>query len=279
MIALLFSTSLLASSIDASIARFESTEQYCISGYENQVILRKSILKKTHKIAGHFDKHFQKHLKQTTKQSKNRYGQVIFDTVDKKWTLKNYHFKGEKRWLRKVKRSKNRCELLKLAYLYSIWSVTTLEPSFQYQDLFDHLLSTEPSNEELDNYTRDQRRASYAFRFLKVVPKELFPQDCRLDAKRSLLSEFELRFNFIFNELGRKPLGFALYMCGRPMNAHYIDEMVWDSRQEPKGWSAIKLENVPFVPKEERTKAPSIKELSIGIVPRKLEIPVNKVDK
>jgi hypothetical protein len=104
------------------------------------------------------------------------------------------------------------------------------------QDLFVYPDAPEQVHQNLE---RDRERAKYAFRWLASIPAEQFPVDCRGPYRRSLYDEFQLRYDSIEGELpARKPLGFAIGMCGRTMNAHYIDDMVVDGTQDsPYGWS------------------------------------------
>jgi hypothetical protein len=130
--------------------------------------------------------------------------------------------------INKIKSTKKKCQFLKVAYLEALWSLTVLKPSFNYKPntVNDLLLSIQPEFEEFKNYERDKLRASWALRNFITLNKEDVPKNCKTKAGRSIYDEAMIRFDSVNDSTAqKKPLGFALGMCGRSMNAHCFDDI------------------------------------------------------
>ncbi|MDA9793316.1 hypothetical protein N9B72_01900, partial [Bacteriovoracaceae bacterium] len=130
--------------------------------------------------------------------------------------------------IHKIRSQKNKCQFLKVAYAEALWSLTLLKPSFNFKSntVKDLLLPIEPSYEEFKNYERDKLRASWALRNFITLNKQDVPKDCKTKAGRSIYNEAMIRFDSVNDSTAqKKPLGFALGMCGRSMNAHCFDDI------------------------------------------------------
>lgn len=163
---------------------------------------------------------------------------------------------GQQAWLARLSAAPppERCDLLELAYVFAVTTLARMEPS-------SPITASGPGRavvEEKDEaFLRDERRAAWILRYVAAVPKSLFPENCHCHAAGyCLYEEASARWNFVFGPMFpiegneqpgqapqyRRPIGFAELMCGRSMNAHYIDsEVYWDRPHDryfrPSPWS------------------------------------------
>ncbi len=144
------------------------------------------------------------------------------------WDFKTWNAEEKNAWEERISNisDENLCKALELAYIFSVWQVSVLEPTTPVQSMRDILVK-----EMTEEIRSDQRRAAWPFRYLHFLDKKVFPAACS-----ELKTETELRWDFIFKTKPmRKPLGFAVGMCGRPMNAHYIDDLP-DHQLQKMNW-------------------------------------------
>lgn len=229
--------------LNDSIEQFEHIEQRCISGASEAQEARKYYLKSIDKVILPFRDEFIRLGLLEGDIKTNPIGQITNQLPPENWQ-RGKNFKGRDEWIEKLtKASKNeRCQLIKMAYLSSMWKIIKLKPGYDYQQFSDLLLPREANNEELLRYQEDQKKASWAMRFVTHLPDNIDPnKECLLKDNRGILQEAALRENFIYDKkFNRKPLGFAIGMCGRPMNSHYIDQLVINNeRKDP--WNLYDL--------------------------------------
>lgn len=120
----------------------------------------------------------------------------------------------------------DRCKVAKFAYLDAVWRLTTLKPSFEYKTntLNDLLLSPKPELDEFLKYEQDKLRATWALKNFLTLKREDLPSDCATQAGYHIFDEAMIRFDSINDTITqKKPLGFALGMCGRSMTGHCFD--------------------------------------------------------
>lgn len=139
------------------------------------------------------------------------------------------------RWRERLKKmdSKQFCAAAELALAAGILAVDVIPPSQPIRNFMDVLVDERHPSPDV---TRDRARALWTFRYINALPQHWFPKECLEVAKTA-----KIRTDYIFDR--HKPLGAAIGMCARPMNAHYIEAEVEARRmQEPEGWG---LERVP----------------------------------
>ncbi len=120
-----------------------------------------------------------------------------------------------------------RCEELALAYIAAVWQVSTMPPESPIVSGIDSFLigiSAEIAGKE-------RARATWVFRYLRSIAVEDVPLNCQW-----IKVDADLRWDFIMKG-DRRALGFAVGMCGRPMNAHYIElEIDKGTKEIPSSW-------------------------------------------
>ncbi len=142
---------------------------------------------------------------------------------------------------------KENCKTYKHLYLNDAIEVLLLSSSFSYNK-FSDLIEAEhlsPSLEDKKNFFIDVQRGAWAFRRLSALSKDQKLESCRVE-ERVLQNEAQLRFDYLFNYdlVKKRPLGFAIGMCGRPMNSHYIDPLIESKKREfPTVWDQDRLQS------------------------------------
>lgn len=159
------------------------------------------------------------------------------DLADPKWDLKEWP--GSKEWIGRLSKldPSQRCVALERAYAFAITQMSLLDPTVPIEGYQDLLLESE--TKVPPDVQSDRKRAAWAFRYLSSVPDDLYPKECYCVTKSRCLKEIvRSRYRYIFSN--RRPLGYAYGMCGRSMNAHYLDDDVTANRlPEPAGWKFI----------------------------------------
>ena len=243
--------------LDDALEKIEEVEAICTVA-ENQSKARDEVIKAVDTIVKDYKKKFKKYSFKTHKDYKfNSIGQITNDSesnpllkgdflgkdVKKKLeTIQYYngssdndlkqkvlaHYPKGNNQFYKIKDNKKKCEYLKVAYMEATWNLTLMKPSFDYKTntIDDLILSMKPELDEFKNFEKDKLRASWALRNFVTLDKKDIPTDCKNKAGRSFYDEAMHRFNSISEPtVQRKPLGFALGMCGRSMTGHCFDDI------------------------------------------------------
>ncbi len=239
-------------SIDEKIIKLHEIEQYTVRGMPDQMEFRQYFSKAFDKLV----QGSQEVLKGVIKDEVfnfNNHGQITNDILPHQILPQSFHEKidnkkysqeilkliDQKRFITNFKNiHANTCTTYKHLYLYSFWKLLKLAPSFNYQSFYDLIEQTEDSDKEKFYFIKDIKRAVWALRYLKVLNSQKIVKQCFVNSI-SIIDEFEKRYDFIFNfkPVKRRPLGFAVGMCGRPMNSHYLDDFVQSkSRKKPSNW-------------------------------------------
>jgi hypothetical protein len=136
------------------------------------------------------------------------------------------NFPQENNLFYQQKTDQDKCEFLKYAYFNAVYELSLLAPSKAYNGSMDDLLMPlNPTVDQFKDYERDKIRASWALRNFLSLKKEDIPKDCKTKAGRAIYDEAMLRFeSIVILPAQKKPLGFALGMCGRSMTGHSFDE-------------------------------------------------------
>ncbi len=239
--------------IDEKLIKFHEIEQYTVRGMPDQKEFRQYFTQAFDKLVYDSKLLIHESLIEKENYQLNNKGQITNDYLPhsllprdfleeinkKKYTQQMLSLIDSERFIKKFKNlNQNICHTYKHLYLYSFWKLLKLVPSFDYQSFYDLIEQVEDSNKEKFYFLKDIKRAIWTLRFLKVLNSKKIVSDCNINSL-SLVEEFEKRYDFIFNFKPRKrrPLGFAVGMCGRPMNSHYLDDLVeGKTREKPSNW-------------------------------------------
>jgi|GEM_PF-4443228 len=134
---------------------------------------------------------------------------------------------------------KKNCSTLKHSYLSSMTQLLRLAPSFDYHALWDIFYSLGDTGPEKSKLIKDQTRLAWQFIDLIALSSFKSLKSCKFKGSSYLIvQEFRLRLGMGFEqEFLHKPLGFAIGMCGRPMNSHYADRFIDNKEREvPSNW-------------------------------------------
>ncbi|MCT4642056.1 MAG: hypothetical protein N4A33_07120 [Bacteriovoracaceae bacterium] len=255
--------------IDSATQKIEEIEAICYTGNQRvkyQLLLRKKALIAFNDIRKEFDNDIKKFGLPSIQEYKfNQIGQIkdfnksspitqdpfMDEKIERKKLTQIKFYNGnsleslKKKVLNNFPKNKNpffkqksnsdKCNFIKAAYFHSLWELSTLEPSFDFSkgNLSDLLLSPNPSFEEFKKYEKDKLKAAWALRYLLTIDQNQYPPNCNTKAGRSLKKEIQFRFEGINDPImQKKPLGFAIGMCGRTMTGHCFDEKEKQERPE-----------------------------------------------
>jgi hypothetical protein len=152
------------------------------------------------------------------------------------------HWDGKLLWASRLhgENDVKRCKDLHLAYIFAVYGLTTEEPSVPIHGMKDMRIKKHDGTWISDDaLLKDRERAAWQLRFIQSTPRELVPALCL-----EIVQEAEKRWKFIYSA-ERRPLGFAIGMCGRSLSAHYLDDEVNNTRSAPKGWTELSRSECP----------------------------------
>jgi len=239
--------------INEKIIKFHEVEQYTVRGMPHQKEYRQYFTKAFDILSQESRDYLSTGLINEEVFSENSRGQIINEflpyqllprSVEGKINIKKYtkqvlDLLKDSKFVQKFKnKNKNLCHTYKHLYLYSFWKLLKLAPSFEYDSFYSLIELEDATGLERFNFIKDIKRAIWSLRFLKLLNSKKIISKCEINSI-SLVKEFDKRYDFIFNFIPkkRKPLGFAVGMCGRPMNSHYLDTYVESkTRKQPKNW-------------------------------------------
>ncbi len=219
--------------------RIERLEQVCVQGQsiEEQIQYANIVKSRMHQYSDLLSDRFQKlgyksvdlkELRQTPKTSLLKYSLKEWDDLES-W----------KQEFTNAPQTLDRCELLESAWLNSLLRLQVLEPS-KAICRFSDILCENPKELE---YRNDMARAFWELRFFDagIKPKMLqsYSRSSGMCDENQLWKKASKRIAFLKDtKIRRRPLGYAIGMCGRSMTAHYLDdEVVGKKEKTPEGWS------------------------------------------